>query len=84
MEALIIFQGRTAELLLEEYPELAVTHQARKLGPEMTHLKLGSHGEKDETKNSQIQNFLLLLSVIATDLLAKKSDIKVGQTRQTF
>ena len=30
LEPLIIVQGRAAELLLEEYPELAVTHQARK------------------------------------------------------
>lgn len=43
-----VLKGRAAELLLEEYPELAVTHQ----------------------------DFLLLLSVIATDLLAKRRDIK--------
>lgn len=41
-------KGRTKELLLEEYPELAVTHQ----------------------------EYLLLLSAIATDLLEKRKDIK--------
>jgi len=43
-----VHKGRTGELLLEEYPELAVTHQ----------------------------EYLLLLSAIATDLLAKRKDIK--------
>jgi len=46
-----VHQGRTAELLLEEYPELAVTHQ----------------------------DFLLLLSVIASDLLVKRRDIKAAR-----
>jgi len=46
-----VHQGRRAELLLEEYPELAVTHQ----------------------------DFLLLLSVIASDLLVKRGDIKAAR-----
>lgn len=46
-----VLQGRSAELLLEEYPDLAVTHQ----------------------------DFLLLLSVITSDLLIKRRDIKAAR-----